>query len=196
MFAQTLVGVFALSTATAFIIPPAKATDPPPKPTVEQQLDELSAKMTGVNNNIAGVKESIKSINLRLDDIIRSMATTEQHDALKRQVEQLKLDVDNLRAQLNNQAVTTRSSPLGANMPGAMPGPMRLGPTGTLRVANRNFFDTEVFVNGAPYIVPAFATTDVTVPAGAFTYAVPSNMPGSRTRTMPAGQVYGITITP
>ena len=120
------------------------------------------------------------------------MVTTTDHERLKKQLEQLRADVESLRAQMrgNSNPVTAGSSPLGVGAPGmARPAPM-----GTLRVTNQNFFDTEVFVNGVSYVVGAFSNADIPVPVGAFTYSVPTNMAGARTRVMPAGQVFGITI--
>jgi hypothetical protein len=191
MFAQTLVGVIALSATTSFIFPndPAKATDPQPDPTVKQLQEQINTKITGINNNLAALKERTRMIDLRIDDIVGTMATTTQTDALKKQLDQLRIEVDALRAQVNNRPVTAGSSPIGANMPPP-------GPAGTLHVTNQNAFDTEVFVNGAPYIVPAHGSSEIVVPAGTFSYSVPSNMVGSRSRIMPAGKVFGITIHP
>src|SRR5262249_23705334 len=95
--------------------------------------------------------------------------------------------------------VTAGSSPLGAGVPGMQrPGTAvpPTGPVGTLRITNRNFFDTEVIVNGVAHFVAPNSTQDISVSAGQFTYAVPPSMAGSRSRVMPAGQVFAITINP
>ena len=192
MLSHSLIGVIALAIGPAFIFPPAKAADPA-DPVIRQLLEDIKTQVTGTRNDMAGLKERVNSIDRQLDDVRAAMVTTTEHGQLKRQLEQLKTDVDTLRAQVNNQAVTARSSPLGAGAPGMA----RPAAVGVLRVTNNNFVPMDVLVNGFTHQVPANAITDIDVPSGAFSYRViGSNMIATRSHVMPAGRLFGIAINP
>src|SRR5438132_2252320 len=107
------------------------------------------------------------------------MVKSADHERLKRELEQLKGDVDSLRAQINgSRPSTSGSSPLPTG-PGGPSMARPFATTGILRVTNQNLFDTEVFVNGTGYFVAPMSSADIPVPAGTFTYSVPSNMVGA-----------------
>jgi len=195
MIASSLVGAIAMVVAPAFVFPPEppKAADPTPDiAEMKDTLRDIKTGVLGVRNEMAGMKERVNGVDKRLDEII--IAAVTQNDALKRQLDQLKLDVDALRAQVNNRPTTAGSSPLGANLP---PGPATPGANATFRITNTNVFESMVIVNGASYLVGPNSHLDVPIVAGTVTYSVPnSRMVGSASRTVGAGQAFGITIHP
>jgi hypothetical protein len=222
MFTHTFVKVLAFS-AFAFAVPPNPLRAEQPDATVKQLLEEINKKLdehgkklddsakknldyakkfeehgkkiTDARNDISTFKERIDGLDLQIIDLQKSMATTTERDSLAKQIRQLQTDLDALRVQLNNRPLTAGSSPLPA---GPTPNIARpaMTPVGTFRITNWNNFDTEVIVNGTPYFVSPNSTFDVSIPHGTFTYSVPTNMVGARTRAIPSGQVFAITINP
>lgn len=204
MLSHYLAGVVALSAATGFIFPPAPSKAEPPAvadPAVKKLLEDIKTQITSARNELAGMKDRLDLLDRQMVIVQSSMATTTEVAALKKQLEQIQADADRLRAAVRggNPSVSG-SSPLGAGGPGMQrPGtvpPPAGGSIGTFRITNHNAFDTEVIVSGTPYLIAPNATKDVSVPAGWFTYAVPTNIAETRTRYIAAGQVFSITIHP
>jgi hypothetical protein len=150
-------------------------------------------------------EDSKRMVDL-LDKIEKRLGT--QQAATDVLMEMVRKDLKDLRdevARLQREVGDLRRAPPApttSNYPSTPPAPtanMAMAPpvpTARIRLVNTYPADMTAMVNGVTYVVPAFQTRDVPVPAGAATFQVHQVAQPAQVRTLAANETLTLTLFP
>jgi hypothetical protein len=166
--------------AVVLVLGPARSADPEVKTDDTKRMVELLDK---IEKRLANQQTQT--------DVLMEIVRKDLKD-LRDEVSRLQKEVTDLRRMPAAPGTSTSNYP--SSGPSTSMSPAGPPPTARVRLVNTYPADMTAVVNGMTYLVPAFQTREVPVPAGVATYQIPQLAQPPQTRALTPNETLTLTL--